>query len=285
LSRTLMTVHAHPDDEASKGAGTVAKYNEMGVTCILVTATGGEEGDILNKKLDTPENREQLSKIRLEELKTSASVLGYSCVELLGYRDSGMPGSNANRYPDAFCNAPIEEPVNKLVGLIRKYRPQVIITYGADQRGYPHPDHIKTHEATLSAFLKADDPKVVTDGLEPFRPLKLYYTQWSRERIQKIHEKFLELGLESPFDERWFSRVDASDKEPITTSIDVSPYIGIKRKALRAHATQIDPDSKFWFGLSEEIEAEVYPYEDYHLAIDRTGGREYVEDDLFDRIN
>ncbi|HLI44227.1 MAG TPA: PIG-L family deacetylase, partial [Acidimicrobiales bacterium] len=253
----LLTVHAHPDDEASKGPGTVARYHAEGVRTVLVTCTGGEEGDILNPAMDTPEVRADLAAVRARELETAARIIGYDEVELLGYRDSGMPGSEANQRPDAFGSVPLEEAVGKLVAIVRRVRPQVIIGYGDDHSGYPHPDHIRAHEIAVAAFEAAGDPGRFEEAGPPYQPLKLYYTVWSRKRIVESHQKFLELGLESPFDARWFERPDHEDE--ITTSIDLSGYEDVRRDALLAHATQIDPTSRYWFGLPPEVARTIHP--------------------------
>src|SRR5438093_1013178 len=137
---TLLTVHAHPDDEASKGAGTVARYHAEGVHTVLVCCTGGEEGDILNPEMERPEIRENITAVRRSELARAAEVIGYDEVVMLGYRDSGMPGSEANSHRDAFAQADFREAVSRLVTIIRRTKPQIIVTYGQDHRGYPHPD-------------------------------------------------------------------------------------------------------------------------------------------------
>ncbi|MGO9195916.1 MAG: mycothiol conjugate amidase Mca [Acidimicrobiales bacterium] len=267
----LLTVHAHPDDEASKGPGTVAKYHAAGVRTVLVTCTGGEEGEILNPAMDTPEVKADIGGVRERELAAAAQVIGYDEVELLGYRDSGMAGSEANSHPDCLAAAPLEEAVGKLVEIVRRVRPQVIIGYGEDHSGYPHPDHIRAHEIALAAFEAAGDPGRFEEAGQAFQPLKLYYTVWSRRRIVEMHEKFLELGLESPFDKRWFERADQEDE--ITTSIELSGFEDVRRDALLAHATQIDPTSKFWFGLPPHEARKIYPYDDYVL------GRNLVDSD------
>jgi mycothiol S-conjugate amidase len=277
----LLTVHAHPDDEASKGAGTVAKYHAAGVHTVLVTCTGGEEGDILNPAMDTAEVKADLAAIRARELDRAASIIGYDEVELLGYRDSGMPDSEANKNPASFASAPLAEAIERLVRIVRRSRPQVIIGYGDDHSGYPHPDHIRAHEIALAAFEAAGDPGRFEGAGDPFQPLKLYYTVWSRRRIIATHEKFLELGLESPFNESWFER--ESDEERITTSIDLTGYEDVRREALLAHATQIDPTSKFWFGLPPDVARTIYPFDDYVLASNLTDS-EPPEADLFSGI-
>jgi mycothiol S-conjugate amidase len=274
----LLTVHAHPDDEASKGAGTVAKYHAQGVRTVLVCCTGGEAGDILNPAMDTPEVRENLAEVRRQELQRSTEVIGYDEVVLLGYRDSGMPGTPENEDPGCFARAEFDEAVGRLVAAIRQYRPQVIVTYNEDQRGYPHPDHLRVHDISVAAFDAAGDPERFADAGQPWQPAKLYYTVWSRARMVATHEKFLELGLESPFDEKWFSRPSQDDR--ITTRIEISDYGDVRRQALLAHATQIDPESPFWFGLPPEIARTIHPYDDYVLARSLVPS-EAPEDDLF----
>ncbi len=148
----ILTVHAHPDDEASKGAGTIAKYHAAGVHTVLVTCTGGEEGDILNPMMDTPEVRADIAGVRRRELDQAAEIIGYTEVVLLGYRDSGMPGSKANSDPRSFAAHPLDETVERLVAEIRRVRPQVIITYSDDHERYPHPDHIRVHDISVAAF-------------------------------------------------------------------------------------------------------------------------------------
>lgn len=280
--RCLLSIHAHPDDEASKGAPTVAKYKSMGVRAVLVTCTGGEEGDILNPAMERPEVRADLAAVRLRELEAASALIGYDEVILLGYRDSGMPDSEANARPEAFANADLDEAVARLVEIIRRECPQVILTYGDDQQGYPHPDHLRVHDISVPAFELAGDSSYRPDLGEPFTPLKMYYSVWSRARVAATHEKFLELGLESPFSDDWFTR--PSQDERVTTSIDIGPWFDVRLEALLAHATQVDPDSAFWFGLPREIARSVHPYEDYILARSRVA-TSVPETDLFAGID
>ena len=273
----LMCVHAHPDDEASKGAGTVARYHAEGVHCVLVCCTGGEEGDILNPAMERPEIRQRLPEVRLEELRRSAEIIGYDEVVLLGYRDSGMPDTEANARPDSFAQAPLDEAVGRLVAEIRRARPQVIITYPDDQEGYPHPDHLRVHEISMLAFDAAGDPDAYPGMGEPWAPLKLYYSVWSRARTVAVHEKYLELGLESPYDARWFER--PSHDHRITTVVDITGYADVRPAALLAHATQVDPTSKFWFGLPPEVARTVHPVEEYILARSRVEGPVAAEEE------
>ncbi len=274
----LLTVHAHPDDESSKGAGSVNVYHQRGVHTVLVCCTGGEEGDILNPAMDKPEVRDNIGEIRRRELARAAEIIGYDDVVMLGYRDSGMPDSEANKNPACFAQADLGEAVGRLVEVIRRERPQVIVTYGDNQQGYPHPDHLRVHDISIRAWDDAADPTKYPDLGEPWEVQKLYYTMWSRKRIVAMHEKFLELGLESPYDERWLNR--PSQEDDITTSIDVSDAGDVRRDALLAHETQVDPTSKFWFGLPPEVAKTVHPYDDYALARSRVQS-ETPEDDLF----
>lgn len=284
----LLSVHAHPDDESSKGAGTVARYHSEGVHTVLVCCTGGEEGDVLNPAMDTPEVRGRLGEIRREELARAAEIIGYDEVVMLGYRDSGMPGSPANENPKCFSQAPLDEAVGRLVSVIRRTQPQVVIGYGDDQHHYPHPDHLRAHEITVAAFERAGDPEEFPEAGPPWAPSKLYYTVWSGRRLRALHAKFLELGLESPFGEEWLQRFPEQDA--FTTSIDLTGFAGVRADALRAHATQVDPRSSFWFGLPKEVESAVHPYDDYvlarsmlsgHMGESQGGANVEVEDDLF----
>lgn len=276
----LLTVHAHPDDESSKGAPTIAKYRAEGIPATLVCCTGGECGDILNPAMDRPEVRERLPEVRLDELAEATRIIGYDKVELLGYRDSGMPDTPENAHPDNFWNAPIEEPIERLVRIIRRDRPQVVVTYGDDQRHYQHPDHLRVHDITLPAFDRAGDPAWYPDAGTPWQPLKLYYSEWSRQRITGLHAKYLEHGLESPF-QQWIERIDEEGlPDRITTRVEIAEYYEVREKALLAHATQVDPNESFWFGLPTEVARDAHPYDDYVLARSLVPS-EVPESDLF----
>jgi mycothiol S-conjugate amidase len=277
----LLTIHAHPDDEASKGAPTVARYHAEGVHTVLVCCTGGEEGDIHNPVMDRPEIRENIGQVRADEVAASARIIGYDELVMLGYRDSGMPDSEANNDPRCFAKADFDEAVGRFVEVLRRERPQVIITYGDEQAGYPHPDHLRVHDISLPAFERAGDPEWYPEAGEPWQPLKLYYTIWARARMEAVHNKMLELGLESPYDAKWFDRPWNDDR--ITTRVDVSQWLSVRRDALLAHATQIDPTSPFWFGLSDDVLADLYPWEDWVLARSLVGTppEGELESDLF----
>lgn len=295
IRRCILTIHAHPDDEASKGAPTLAMYHDQGVHTVLVCATGGEEGDLQNPALRepgqpfhdlTPEQvKDALAELRVSELAESARIIGFDEVIMLGYRDSGMVDTEPNNNPASFHMAPMDEAVGRLVEIIRRTKPQVIITYNDDQAGYPHPDHVKVHDISIPAFERAGDPAWYPELGEPFQPSKMYYTMWTRSRLLAVHEALLRLRGSSPYDEAWMSR--PSNDERITTKLDVGRYLWARSGALRAHATQVDPAEPFWFGLSDEELAEVYPYEDWVLAHSHVGYVAYgeTETDLFAGID
>jgi mycothiol S-conjugate amidase len=280
---TLLQVHAHPDDEASKGAGTTAKYAAEGVHNVLVCCTGGEAGDILNPAVEHPGSPEAMHELRMAELRESVRVLGYDALHLLGYHDSGMPDTETNARPDNFANAPLEEAVGRLVAIIRAERPQVIITYRDDRNFYPHPDHIQVHEISVPAFDLAGDPEAYPELGEPWQPLKLYYVSWSVARVKALHAAYLKRGDESPY-ESWFERgFDADRQDEFTTLIDVSDFLVKRREALLAHRTQVDPEG-FWMRLPDDVVRQVFPWEEFTLARSLVDNRvpdgEY-EDDLF----
>ncbi len=276
---TLLTVHAHPDDEASKGAPTVARYHADGVRTVLVCCTGGEEGDLQNPTLREPgqpfhgltpaEERAAVVARRDAELAASAAVIGYDEVVMLGYRDSGMPESEANEHPDCFHQADLDEATQRLVTVIRRTRPQVVITYGDDQKGYPHPDHLRVHDISVLAFDRAGDPAWYPDAGAPFAPSKLYYSVWAKARMLAVHDALTRITGESPFDQEWLDRPGQDHR--ITTRIDVTDHLGARTAALRAHATQVDPTSPYWFGLTEAQLADAYPWEDWILARSTVG--------------
>ncbi len=280
----LLSVHAHPDDEASKGAGTVAKYAAEGIRGVLVCCTGGEEGDILNPAVDTPEIRERLHEVRMEELQASVDAIGYAQLYMLGYRDSGMKDTESNQHPDNFANAPFDEAVERLVRIIRAERPQVIITYGDDSKFYPHPDHVRVHEISGPAFDAAGDPDRFPDAGDPWQPSKLYYTGWSARRIRALHETFLARGEESPY-ASWFEErgIDETLDQRFTTFIDVGDFLAHRRAALLAHRTQVDPTG-FWMRLPDDVVRRVFPWEEFALArslVDTGVPEGEAEDDLF----
>lgn len=278
----LMAVHAHPDDESSKGAGTMAKYVAEGVEVLVVSCTGGERGDVLNAKAQPQVDLHGLATVRQQEMKAAAEVLGVQHV-WLGFEDSGFPeGDPKPPLPTGcFADLPLEQVTPALVEQIRSFRPHVVTTYD-ENGGYPHPDHIRTHEITMAAVKEAADPDLHQD-IHPraHQVSKVYYNQqFTKKKMQTLHDALLAAGMESPFDEwlqRWEEREDRWPK--ITTRVDVSDYFHVRDAALLAHATQIDPD-EFWFAVPHEMQREVWPTEEFELAFSLVPIT-HPEDDLF----
>lgn len=263
-----MFVHAHPDDESSKGAATMARYAKEGYRISVVTLTDGMRGDILNPAMDRPGVKERMIDIRAVELARALEILGVSDHYGLGYHDSGyvedFNGNGSVLAADAFYNIPQDEVVERLVALVRRERPQVLITYPPGG-GYPHPDHIRCHDVSVAAFEAAADPQRFPDAGPLWHVSKLYYSGvFTRTAVQTLHQACLDRGLESPFT-RWLDRWDGDEPDPTTTRIEVAEYLGVRKQALIAHATQVDPTGP-WFEIPEELVREVYPYEEFVLA-------------------
>ena len=276
----LMAVHAHPDDESSKGAATMARYASEGVEVLVATCTGGERGSILNPKLEYDEwVRDNLAEVRRREMAAAREILGVDQA-WLGFVDSGLPeGDPLPPLPDGcFASLPLEVAAEPLVKLVREFRPHVMTTYDEDG-GYPHPDHVMCHKVAVAAFNAAGDPDRFTEAGQPWQPLKLYYNQnSSRVRTVALHEAMLARGLESPY-AQWLDEWDEGDGSRITTRVLCADHFGIRDKALLAHRTQVDPDG-FWFHVPLDLETEVWPTEDFELARSLVD-TELPEDDLF----
>jgi mycothiol S-conjugate amidase len=281
----LMAVHAHPDDEASKAAATLAKYVAEGHEVMVVTLTGGERGDVLNPAMDRPGVLENLPQVRRDEMAAAAKVLGVQH-HWLGYVDSGLPeGDPLPPLPEGcFALVPNEESTGKLVEVIRDFRPHVIITYD-ENGGYPHPDHIKCHEISVAAFDAAGDPDAYPEAGEPWTPSKLYYTHgFIRARILRFADEFGKNGQDNPFEE-WLSRwkTDQGDMMArVTTQVTCGEYFPQRDDALRAHATQVDPNG-FFFAVPLEWQQRLWPTEEFELAQTRVKTA-IPETDLFSGI-
>jgi N-acetyl-1-D-myo-inositol-2-amino-2-deoxy-alpha-D-glucopyranoside deacetylase len=274
---TLMTVHAHPDDEVVGTGGTMAKHVAEGERVVLVTCTRGELGEIVVPDLDTPENHRRLGEIRAAELEAAMEALGVAEWNNLGYRDSGMMGTSGNHDPRCFWQAPIDDAIRRLVWLVRRFRPDVMTTYN-DFGGYGHPDHIRTHQVAVGAFVRAGDPDWYREqlapehygtgpaldagGLAPWAPSKLYEQAIPasvRTAMQERLEAMGRRGLWSPPEgatsdelaahEAYVAKMLVPD-DAITTRIDVAGHLDAKWEAIRRHATQINLEHPFMaFGI------------------------------------
>jgi mycothiol S-conjugate amidase len=280
----LMAVHAHPDDESSKGAATMARYVQEGASVLVCTMTGGERGDILNPAMERPEIRANLAEVRRAEMAAAREILGVQ-QRFLGFVDSGLPeGDPLPPLPEGcFALEPLESAARPLVAAVREFRPHVLLTYD-ENGGYPHPDHIKTHQVSVEAFEAAADPDRYPGTGEPWQPLKLYYhLTFHRDRLLALHEEMLRLGLESPYAERIDEWAENEDKGrpayAITTRVPCGDFFETRNRALIAHATQVDPEGG-WFAVPAEAQRTAWPTEDYHLARSLVDAGQ-PEDDLF----
>jgi LmbE family N-acetylglucosaminyl deacetylase len=275
---TLMTVHAHPDDESIGTGGTMAKAAADGHRVVLVTCTRGEMGEIVVPELDTEANHRRLGELRAVELEEAMDELGVAEWDNLGYRDSDMMGRVGNLDPRCFWQAGIDEAIGRLVWLVRRYRPDVMTTYN-DYGGYGHPDHIRTHVVAVGAFERAGDPAAYPQqiaaehggtgpseaegGLAPWTPTKLYEQAIPASVRNAMADALAELGRESP----WNLAADATEEqraefeaqmvrmlvpdEAITTRVDISGApLEAKWRAVKRHVTQIAEDNFFLvFGM------------------------------------
>ena len=281
--RRLMAIHAHPDDESSKGAGTTAKYASEGVEVMVVTCTGGELGDVLNPAAQAEVDERGLAAVRRDEMARAAAVLGVRHA-WLGFPDSGYPDGDPKPPVPAGCFAdlPLTVTAPPLAQLIREFRPQVVTTYD-ENGGYPHPDHIRTHEVTVAALELAADPKADIRG-EPWQVLKLYYNlQFTKGRVFALHDAMLQAELDSPYHDWIKGWDDREDAFAITSRVHCAPWFEVRDAALMEHRTQVDPDG-LWFKVPMSIHHEVWPTEDFHLAWSRVSTA-LPEDDLFVGVN
>ena len=267
----LMAVHAHPDDESSKGAATTARYAAEGARVLVVTLTGGERGDILNPAMDLPDVHGRMAEIRRDEMRKAAEILGVEH-HWLGFVDSGLPeGDPLPPLPQGcFALEPLEKPTEALVKVIREFKPHVMTTYD-ENGGYPHPDHIRCHQVSVAAYEAAADFRLYPDAGEPWAVKKLYYNHgFLRQRMQLLQEEFAKHGQTGPFEKwlkHWDPEVDVFAGR-VTTRVECSEYFSQRDDALRAHATQIDPEGDF-FAAPIEWQQRLWPTEEFELARSR----------------
>jgi mycothiol S-conjugate amidase len=277
----LMAVHAHPDDESSKGAATTARYAAEGVDVLVVSCTGGERGSVLNPSYPREVPADEMAAVRREEMAAAAAALGVR-QHWLGFVDSGLPeGDPLPPLPDGcFALTPLEDAAAPLVELVRSFRPHVMTTYDPTG-GYPHPDHIMTHRVAYEAYHAAGDPERYRGHGRPWAPLKLYYNHdFSLRRMRTIHEALLAAGLHSPFGDWIESReVREVPERPVTTRVPCADWFGARDAALRSHATQVDPNG-FFFAVPRDLEPSIWPVEEFELADARVPVT-LPEDDLF----
>ena len=264
---TILAFHAHPDDESVSTGVTLAKYADEGHRVVVVTATDGSAGEIHN--YENPEELfPKLAEMRKEELEKSLDALGVKEYEWLGYKDSGMMGTEENNDADCFWRQDYFGPVGKLVTEIRKYKPDVLITYDPFG-GYGHPDHIQTHRVGTAAFFAAGDIDKfpLKDEEDIWIPERLYFNAWSKSRIQARRTQMYEAGILTEDEFNAFNPI-GSDNEDIDVEIDGTKYIENKINSMKAHRSQFKTD--WWgFNIPEEYQKDFLGYESYILAFNR----------------
>jgi LmbE family N-acetylglucosaminyl deacetylase len=293
-THSLLTVHAHPDDETISTGGVMARYSRAGHRVICVTCTGGEHGEIVVPELDTPENHARLRDLRADELARALARLGPIDSRNLGFIDSGMMGTPQNEDAGSFWTADVDEAAGRLVRIVRETRPQVIVGYN-DFGGYGHPDHIRAAQVAKLAFERAGDPawypEQLATGLTTWQPTKLYETVMDLSRRVGLLDKMKERGIRSwligPDDEtpeqkagrEAFIQRMADASGPKTAAVDVSDVMDDKLAALKEHVTQIASDNFFVLFTPDEWR-EFQPTEDFTLRVSHVGVA-IPEDDLF----
>ncbi len=289
MTQRLLAVHAHPDDESSKGAATYAHYVDAGAQVLVVSCTGGERGDIQNEALvETAMAKRDMAGLRRIEMARAQAAVGFEH-RWLGYQDSGLPENDEPVPANSFAVIPLEYSAAPLVRIIREFRPQVVITYD-ESGGYPHPDHIRTHELSVYAVDAAADPGRYSDAgsdiAEPWQVSKVYYDRtFNAPRMEAMYQYLLENDADSPLLERFTEfRERFQDRPDLTTThVPVGRYFERRDAALRAHASQVAPDSGFFF-WPNDLQRAAWPYEDFQLASSLVES-ELPERDLFAGIN
>jgi len=259
----LLSVHAHPDDESSKGAATLVKYSRANADVLVCTMTGGERGSVLNPALDRPEVWAELPARRQAEMARAREILGVQ-QRFLGFVDSGLVTDGAVP-ADSFAAQPMEVALRPLVQAVREFRPHVMIAYD-ENGGYPHPDHVKAHQVAVAAFLAASDSSRFHDCGPVWSPQKLYYTcAFNRDYFEAIHRAMVDAGLDSPAGDVLAAWPEDWPTWEVTTRVECAEYFPIRRAALLAHETQVNPDGPE-LSCPLDLEMKVWPTEDYHLV-------------------
>jgi len=284
---TLMAVHAHPDDEVFGTGATMARLSAEGVRTVLITCTRGECGEIVDPDMDEEAKKAtfaKLGEVREGELRQAVAYLGINELRFLGFRDSGMAGTDDNKNPESFHQANFDEAVKRLVKYIREFKPQVVVTYNP-WGGYGHPDHVQAHRVTVAAFSAAGDKRFYPNlDLEPFAPSKLYYTAIPRRTLIAAAEEAQKRGIDGPWNNPAFEIEEFADPDELLTTVyDGREYFEAKKKAFAAHKTQIAPNN-FMFTMPEDMMREGMGHEYFQLSLGKIGPTDptdKMEHDLF----
>jgi len=276
----LLAVHAHPDDESSKGAGTAAYYRSLGVDVLVVSCTGGEAGDVQNPALDATSlarAERDIAGLRRAEMAAAQAVLGIRH-RWLGYEDSGLPENGEAVHPNSFARIPLEISGEPMVKILREFRPHVLVTYD-ENGGYPHPDHIRAHELAIWAIDAAADSAMLPHLGDAWQVSKLYYDRiFNGPRAIAVRDA---LDTAHPMRPALDEVVGWMGDRPdlATTRVPVGDFLGVRDAALRAHASQVPADSAFFF-WPNDVQRAVWPWEDFQLVRSLVD-TELPETDLF----
>jgi LmbE family N-acetylglucosaminyl deacetylase len=243
---SILGVFAHPDDEQLM-SGVFARAAAEGIRTGLICATRGEVGEIADPSLATAET---LGQVREAELRAAATVLGIKYLWFLDYRDSGMKGTPENDYPGCFLQCDADEALEKIVRIVRDFKPTVMVTFDRTG-GYGHPDHLTVHRLATDAFSAAADPGRFPDAGEPWQTARLYYSAFPRSLTRRIGEFMEASDVESAFRGLDLEEFGMPDEE-ITHYANVRDWIDIKERSLGHHRTQMNPNSP-WSKMPEQM--------------------------------
>jgi mycothiol S-conjugate amidase len=280
MTLRLLAVHAHPDDESSKGAATYAYYRSLGADVLIVSCTGGERGSILNEDLVPQAMAERdLAGLRRLEMQAAQKAMGIQH-RWLGYQDSGMQ-DDGGVPKNSFADIPLEYSAEPLVRIVREFKPQVLITYD-ENGGYPHPDHIRCHEVSVEAFRAAADPDRYPDAGPAWQIDKLYYDRIFN--LERMDAMYLELSVTEPDSDLLEPLATARDRmseypKLATTHVPIGDFLEVRDEALKAHASQVSPTSSFFFWPNAMVR-KAWPYEDFQLVESKVDS-DMPESDLF----
>jgi len=281
-SRKILAVLAHPDDESFGLGGTLALYTRKGYEVYLICATRGEAGTVDEEHL---KGLEDTAELRTAELMRAAQILGLKEVFFLGYRDSGMPGSEDNKHPDALINYSVDEVAGHIARTIRELKPEVVLTFDPIG-GYKHPDHIHVHRATKLAFERANDVLFCPEAGVPFMPHALYYQVFPRKilrwtvRLMPLFGKDpTKFGINGDVNLKELVEVDF----PVHVRLDIRPVADIKREAGAQHASQGGARiRRGWLGFFAKLFGEREEFMRAYPPV--AAGQHKVANDLFDSI-
>lgn len=279
MTRRLLAVHAHPDDESSKGAATYAYYRSTGAEVLVVSCTGGERGDVQNEALaERAMAHRDMAGLRRLEMAAAQRALGIEH-RWLGYEDSGLPENDEALPANCFALIPLEISAEPLVRIIREFKPQVLITYD-ESGGYPHPDHVRTHELSMCAWRAAADAAQYPDQGDPWQIEKVYYDRiFNPHKVRAVHSAMVNSGDPRAAEMEEFVGWLGDGPNLATSQVRVDEFFEARDEALRSHASQVAPDSRFFF-WSNDVQREAWPFEDFQL-VESSVTTELPETDLF----